>query len=195
MPVSSSSCSETSTKRIGSSFPLDPTSVTERGTVEPGLPSVPIPFAQAFGTLESGLQQSRKTRSRNHGTRQLQVISSNQLVKCRSAIGEAFVLHWLATARPSWAVPGQKGAIPLTRRQQGQVEATEWRSSITYPQRESSAKPSTLWHATRLLKSLHKLLCLCWEQGHLPQNTRDANIVTLHKGDRKTVTTTPASLC
>ena len=79
-PVSSSSCSETSTKRIGSSFPLDSTSVTERGTVEPGLPSVPIPFAQAFGTLVSGLQQSRKTRSRNHGTRQLQVISSNQLV-------------------------------------------------------------------------------------------------------------------
>ncbi|XP_044176632.1 uncharacterized protein LOC122959374 [Acropora millepora] len=37
-----------------------------------------------------------------------------------------------------------------------------------------------------LLQSLHKLLCLCWEQGHIPQDMRDANIVTLYKnkGDR-----------
>ena len=78
-PVSDSSCSETGTKRIGSSFPFDPASVTERGTLEPGQPSVPIPLAQAFGTLESGLQRSRKTLSKNHGTRQLQVISSDRL--------------------------------------------------------------------------------------------------------------------
>ena len=31
------------------------------------------------------------------------------------------------------------------------------------------------------LQSLHKLLCLCWEQGHIPQDMRDANIVTLYK--------------
>ena len=76
-PVSDISCSETGTKRIGSSFPLDPASVTERGTLEPGQPSVPIPLSQAFGTLESGLQRRRKTLSKNHGTRQLQVISSD----------------------------------------------------------------------------------------------------------------------
>ncbi|KAK2555651.1 Craniofacial development protein 2 [Acropora cervicornis] len=37
-----------------------------------------------------------------------------------------------------------------------------------------------------LLQSLHKLLCLCWEHGHIPQDMRDANIVTLYKnkGDR-----------
>ena len=37
-----------------------------------------------------------------------------------------------------------------------------------------------------LLQPLHKLLCLCWEQGHIPQDMRDANIVTLYKnkGDR-----------
>ncbi|GAA6107071.1 uncharacterized protein LOC118407100 [Tachysurus ichikawai] len=32
-----------------------------------------------------------------------------------------------------------------------------------------------------LLKPLHKLLCLCWGQGHIPQDMRDANIVTLYK--------------
>ena len=30
----------------------------------------------------------------------------------RSTVGETFELHWLATARPNWAAPGQKGAIP-----------------------------------------------------------------------------------
>ena len=37
-----------------------------------------------------------------------------------------------------------------------------------------------------LLKPLHGLLCLCWEQGHVPQDMRHANIVTLYKnkGDR-----------
>ena len=37
-----------------------------------------------------------------------------------------------------------------------------------------------------LLQPLHKLLCLCWEQGHIPQDMRDANIITLYKikGDR-----------
>ena len=37
-----------------------------------------------------------------------------------------------------------------------------------------------------LLQPLHDLLCLCWEQGYIPQEMRDANIVTLYKnkGDR-----------
>ena len=37
-----------------------------------------------------------------------------------------------------------------------------------------------------LLQPLHDLLCLCWEQGYIPQDMRDANIVTLYKnkGDR-----------
>ena len=37
-----------------------------------------------------------------------------------------------------------------------------------------------------ILQPLHELLCLCWEQGHIPQDMRDANIVTLYKnkGDR-----------
>lgn len=37
-----------------------------------------------------------------------------------------------------------------------------------------------------LLQQLHELLCLCWEKGHIPQDMRDANIVTLYKnkGDR-----------
>ena len=30
----------------------------------------------------------------------------------RSTVGEAFELHWLATACASRAAPGQKGAIP-----------------------------------------------------------------------------------
>ena len=32
-----------------------------------------------------------------------------------------------------------------------------------------------------LLQHLHELLCLCWEKGHVPQDMRDANIVTLYK--------------
>ena len=37
-----------------------------------------------------------------------------------------------------------------------------------------------------LLQPLHDLLCHCWEQGYIPQDMRDANIVTLYKnkGDR-----------
>ena len=37
-----------------------------------------------------------------------------------------------------------------------------------------------------LLKHLYKLLCLCWETGHVPQDMRDAKIITLYKnkGDR-----------
>ena len=37
-----------------------------------------------------------------------------------------------------------------------------------------------------LQQPLHDLLCLCWEQGYIPQDMRDANIVTLYKnkGDR-----------
>ena len=39
---------------------------------------------------------------------------------------------------------------------------------------------------TLLLQPLHELLTLCWEQGHIPQDLKDANIVTLYKnkGDR-----------
>ena len=37
-----------------------------------------------------------------------------------------------------------------------------------------------------LLQSLYELLCLCWERAHIPQDMRDANILTLYKskGDR-----------
>lgn len=37
-----------------------------------------------------------------------------------------------------------------------------------------------------LLQKLHELLCLCWESGSVPQDMRDANIITLYKnkGDR-----------
>ena len=37
-----------------------------------------------------------------------------------------------------------------------------------------------------LLEPLHKLLCLCWREGHVPQDMRNAKIVTLYKnkGDR-----------
>ena len=37
-----------------------------------------------------------------------------------------------------------------------------------------------------LLKELHEILCQCWRKGEVPQDMRDANIVTLYKnkGDR-----------
>ncbi|XP_052245532.1 uncharacterized protein LOC127854507 [Dreissena polymorpha] len=37
-----------------------------------------------------------------------------------------------------------------------------------------------------LLEHLHNLLCQCWKEGYVPQDMRDANIVTLYKnkGDR-----------
>ena len=37
-----------------------------------------------------------------------------------------------------------------------------------------------------LLHHLYELLCQCWEEGYVPQDMRDANIVTLYKnkGDR-----------
>ncbi|XP_068671124.1 uncharacterized protein [Montipora foliosa] len=36
-----------------------------------------------------------------------------------------------------------------------------------------------------LLEPLHELLCLCWREGNVPQDMRDAKIVTLYnKGDR-----------
>ena len=47
--------------------------------------------------------------------------------------------------------------------------------------------PELLKHGkAAILLPLHKLLCLCWEKGHIPQDMRDANIVTLYKnkGDR-----------
>ena len=47
--------------------------------------------------------------------------------------------------------------------------------------------PHVLRHGNQtILQPLHVLLCLCWEQGHIPQDMRDTNIVTLYKneGDR-----------
>ena len=37
-----------------------------------------------------------------------------------------------------------------------------------------------------LLKELHEIVCQCWREGEVPQDMRDANIVTLYKnkGDR-----------
>ena len=39
---------------------------------------------------------------------------------------------------------------------------------------------------SQLLDSLHQLLCRCWEEGSVPQETRDSNIITRYKynGDR-----------
>ena len=41
-------------------------------------------------------------------------------------------------------------------------------------------------HKESLVIELHRLLCLCWRDGSVPQDMRDANIVTLYKnkGDR-----------
>ena len=37
-----------------------------------------------------------------------------------------------------------------------------------------------------LITELHEILCLCWSEGEVPQDMRDANVVTLYKnkGDR-----------
>ena len=32
-----------------------------------------------------------------------------------------------------------------------------------------------------LIAELHKILCLCWSEGEVPQDMRDANVVTLYK--------------
>ena len=34
-----------------------------------------------------------------------------------------------------------------------------------------------------LLKELHEILCQCWTEGKVPQDMRDANIVTLYKNN------------
>ena len=48
--------------------------------------------------------------------------------------------------------------------------------------REDSIPPDVLKHGKQtILQPLHELLCLCWEQGHIPKDMRDANIVTLYK--------------
>ena len=47
--------------------------------------------------------------------------------------------------------------------------------------------PDLLKHCeTTLLHSLHVLLCQCWQEGAVPQDTRDAKIITLfmNKGER-----------
>ena len=42
--------------------------------------------------------------------------------------------------------------------------------------------PEVLKHGKEpILQPLHELLCLCWEQGYIPKDMRDANIVTLYK--------------
>lgn len=49
--------------------------------------------------------------------------------------------------------------------------------------------------ATTLLFPLHDVLCQCWKEGAVPQDMRDAKIVTLYKNneDRSDLTTTEAS--
>ena len=46
-----------------------------------------------------------------------------------------------------------------------------------------------------LLHSLRVALCQCWQEGAVPQDTRDAKIITLskNKGERATATITEAS--
>ena len=42
--------------------------------------------------------------------------------------------------------------------------------------------PDVLMHGKQtILQPLHELLCLCWEQGHIPQDIRDASILTMYK--------------
>ena len=47
-----------------------------------------------------------------------------------------------------------------------------------------------------LLVSLHKLLTQCWKKGSVPEDMKDANIITLfkNKGDNTTATTIVVSL-
>ena len=52
---------------------------------------------------------------------------------------------------------------------------------------KDSIPPEVLKHGkAAVLQPRHDLLCLCWEQGHIPQDMQDANIETLYKnkGDR-----------
>ena len=48
--------------------------------------------------------------------------------------------------------------------------------------------PAEVWKCCKgsLITALHEILCLCWREGEVPQDMRDANIVTLYKnkGDR-----------
>ena len=47
--------------------------------------------------------------------------------------------------------------------------------------------PDLIKHCkTTLLQPLHNVLCACWKEGAVPQDMRDAKIVTLYKnkGDR-----------
>ena len=62
---------------------------------------------------------------------------------------------------------------------------------------KDSIPPEVLKHGKQtILQPLHELLCLCWEQGHIPQDMRGANIVTLYKNKVTVViaTTIAASL-
>ena len=46
----------------------------------------------------------------------------------------------------------------------------------------NSIPPDLIKHCkTTLLQSLHAVLCQCWREGAVPQDMRDARIVTLYK--------------
>ena len=55
--------------------------------------------------------------------------------------------------------------------------------------------PDLIKHCkTTLLQPLHEVLCECWNEGAVPQDMRDAKIVTLYTRENAvTVTTTGAS--
>ena len=67
-------------------------------------------------------------------------------------------LHWTSSVKPPISLPVEKSpgadGIPAEVLETGK-------------------------HA--LLEPLHELLCLCWELGYVPQDMRDANIVSLYK--------------
>ena len=59
-----------------------------------------------------------------------------------------------------------------------------------------NAIPDLIKHCeTKLLLPLHEVLCQCWQEGAVPQDTRDSKIITIYKNKARgtTVTTTGAS--
>ena len=45
-----------------------------------------------------------------------------------------------------------------------------------------NAIPDLIKHSkTKLLLPLHEVLCQCWQEGAVPQDTRDSNIITIYK--------------
>ena len=48
-----------------------------------------------------------------------------------------------------------------------------------------NAIPDLIKHCnTKLLLPLHEVLCQCWQEGAVPQDTRDSNIITITKQGR-----------